>query len=80
MFEVPFIWSYRRDYLHPVMTREHLWLIFRLEEDWDGTVETKMRLSEEVSALADAALVAGKEGTLLDEVGTWRRGVVSVDA
>jgi hypothetical protein len=68
LYEVPFIWSYRRDYLHPVMTREHLWLIFSLEEDWDSTVETKMRLSEEVSALADAAMVAGKEGTLQDEV------------
>ena len=60
MWEVPFIWTYRRDYLHPVMTKEHLWTVFRLEEDWDKTVASKMRLSDEVSALEDAAQLADR--------------------
>ena len=53
--EVPFIWAYRRDYQHPVMTREHLWYIFALEEEWDAQVDRKVRLGEEVAAVADAA-------------------------
>ncbi len=56
---MPFIWNYRRDYLHPVMTRELLWTVFELEEGWDTVVATKMRLSDEVSAVQDAAEVAG---------------------
>lgn len=63
---MPFIWAYRRDYLHPLMTREHLWTVFRLEEDWDKTVASKMRLSDEVSALEDAAQLADHEATKND--------------
>lgn len=65
-WEVPFIWTYRRDYLHPVMTKEHLWTIFRLEEDWDKTVASKMRLSEEVGALEDAAQLADHDANQND--------------
>jgi hypothetical protein len=58
---VPFIWSYRRDYLHPVLTRQHLWLISSLEEEWDAKVESKMRLSDDVTAMMDAARDAGAQ-------------------
>lgn len=47
-WEVPFIWTNRRDYLHPLMTREHLWTLHHLEVGWDSVVASKMRLSDEV--------------------------------
>lgn len=52
---MPFIWTYRRDYLHPALTRHYLWLISALEEEWDAKIESKMRLSEDVTAMVDAA-------------------------
>ena len=55
---MPFIWAYRRDYLHPLMTRKHLWAVFLLEEDWDRSVASKLRFQEEVTALSDAAQAA----------------------
>jgi hypothetical protein len=67
--DVPFIWTYRRDYLHSLMTKAHLWYIFRLEEDWDANIATKMRLSEEVAAMADAAQAAG-QNTSQSDVGS----------
>mmetsp|Transcript_22708 Transcript_22708/g.37888 ORF Transcript_22708/g.37888 Transcript_22708/m.37888 type:complete len:2014 (+) Transcript_22708:62-6103(+) len=56
--EVPFVWTQRRDYLHPTMTVAHLWQIFSWEADWDRTVAIKQRLAEEVNAMADAAEAA----------------------
>ena len=50
------------------MTREHLWLIFRLEEDWDASVDTKFRLSLEIEALADAAKVVDDDGSSQNDV------------
>lgn len=63
-FEVPFIWSYRRDYLHPLMTRAHLWKLFLMEEDWDTMYSTKIRLINQVQALVDAANVINKDEEL----------------
>jgi len=54
-YEVPFIWAYRRDYLHPSMTRAHLWHLFLMEEDWDKLYSMKRRLVREIRAIADAA-------------------------
>eukprot|EP01038_Epipyxis_sp_PR26KG_P004105 gene4105-5855_t len=54
-FEVPFIWTYRKDYLHPLMKRAHLWLIYDLEEEWENMVDIKNRLNIEIEALGDAA-------------------------
>jgi transcriptional accessory protein Tex/SPT6 len=40
---VPFIWTYRRDYLHVQMTRKHLWMIFGWDEKWDKLYSMKKR-------------------------------------
>lgn len=58
---MPFIWSYRRDYLHPVMTRQHLWMLVNLEEEWEVKVESKIRFSDDVAALVDAAKMAEED-------------------
>ena len=41
--EVPFIWTYRRDYLHAQMTRKHLWLIAAWDEKWEKLYVMKKR-------------------------------------
>jgi len=58
-YEVPFVWAYRRDYLHPSMTRAHLWQLFLMEEDWDKLYSMKRRLVREIRAIADAAEMTG---------------------
>ena len=75
-WEIPFIWTNRRDYLHPLMTKEHLWTLFELEEGWDGVVATKMRLSDEVTAIQDAAQVAAGRNAAQGDVSDCIRWTV----
>eukprot|EP01034_Spumella_vulgaris_P023707 gene23707-29953_t len=60
--EVPFVWAYRRDYLHPLMTRAHLWQLYALDQQWEALYVMKLRLKQVVQALCDAA-----EGTLEED-------------
>jgi hypothetical protein len=59
------VWAYRRDYLHPIMTRQHLWQIYSLDQQWEGLYVMKLRLKQVVQALSDAA-----EGTVEEDVRT----------
>jgi transcriptional accessory protein Tex/SPT6 len=54
-FEVPFIWTHRRDYLAPQMTRRHLWYLYAMDERWERLYTMKKRISEQLSAVYDAA-------------------------
>lgn len=60
---MPLIWAHRRDYLHDMMTRDHLWLIVKLDEKWENLYSMRMRLDQIVQALSDAS-----QGTNEDEV------------
>ncbi len=60
---MPFVWAYRRDYLHPLMTRAHLWQLYALDQQWEALYVMKLRLKQVVQALCDAA-----EGTLEEDV------------
>ena len=52
--EVPFIWAHRRDYLHAVMTREHLWYIVTLDREWDGIYDQRTRLLQDINSIFKA--------------------------
>ena len=54
-FEVPFIWAQRRDYLSPQMTRRHVWFLYSLDERWERLYAMKRRITEQLSAVYDAA-------------------------
>ena len=41
-YEVPFIWSYRRDYLGGQIDRERLWRIAQLDERWEELQKRKV--------------------------------------
>lgn len=43
LLEAPFIWTYRRDYLHSLMTRKHLWTLLAWDEKWDKLYSIKKR-------------------------------------
>ncbi len=60
---MPFLWAYRRDYLHAQMTRDHLWQLLALDEQWEALYVMRKRLCEVIQALGDAA-----EGTAEDDV------------
>jgi transcriptional accessory protein Tex/SPT6 len=59
--EVPFLWAYRTDYLHPLMTREHLWQMLALDEQWEALYMVKQRLKHLITALSDAAVGSPEE-------------------
>jgi hypothetical protein len=63
--EVPYLWSYRKDYLHPLMTRQHLWYLYSLDQQWESLYVIKLRLKQLIQALNDAA-----EGTAEEDVRT----------
>jgi hypothetical protein len=52
--EVPFIWAYRKDYLHDVMTRSDLWYIHALDEKWEGVVDRRQRMLLDLDFIAEA--------------------------
>ncbi len=53
--EVPFIWTYRRDYLHPRFTRDHLWFIFAHEEKWDSILRLRNRIFDEMQNVVECS-------------------------
>ncbi len=67
--EVPFIWAYRRDYLHSALTREHLWLLLSLDEQWEALFVMKTRLMQIIQALGDAAEGSAEED--VSSCSTW---------
>lgn len=52
--EVPFIWAYRKDYLHDVMTRSDLWLIHSLDEKWESIVDKRQRMLLDLDFISEA--------------------------
>jgi len=55
--EIPFIWFYRRDNLHPLLTRERLWFISEHDEKWDALLRLRSRIIDLLDALDKAAAV-----------------------
>lgn len=58
-FEIPFIWTYRRDYLAPKMTCADLWEIYDLDEKWEALQRDRHGLLEKFSRIE--RLCAGVE-------------------
>ena len=54
-YEAPFIWSYRKDYLHEMMTRKHLWWIQSMDIKWEDIVGRRNNLLREVHLVASVA-------------------------
>jgi transcriptional accessory protein Tex/SPT6 len=54
-YEVPFIWTYRQDYLHEHMTRAHLWLIMDWHELYHKLILIKKRLLALLHAINEAS-------------------------
>lgn len=65
--EVPFIWTYRKDYLHPRMTRSHLWKIIALDESWGRLVAMRRRVQETLQAVEDSSRACDDESDRLQE-------------
>ena len=53
--EVPFIWTYRKDYLHEVITCADLWFVQSMDEKWESLVDRRTRLSQELKFIEDAS-------------------------
>lgn len=53
--EVPFIWTYRKDYLHPEMKSSHLWFVLELDEKWEALHALRLKTNLQIQALYDAA-------------------------
>lgn len=53
--EVPFIWTYRKDYLHKIITRQNLWFLYSLDEKWENLYESKSRIFLTLDSLSEAA-------------------------
>eukprot|EP00981_Chlorochromonas_danica_P009444 scaffold2694_cov159-Ochromonas_danica.AAC.2 len=49
--EVPFIWLYRRDYLHPSIERDDLWTIVGLDERWEAIYALRHKMHANASKL-----------------------------
>lgn len=58
-FECPFIWTYRRDYLHKLVARKDLWYIQMCDEKWETLMRRKKHAANEIAAVADAASRGG---------------------
>ena len=54
-YEVPFIWTYRKDYLHNLFTRKHLWFIYSMDIKWEDLVGRRNDLLLELQAVASVA-------------------------
>ena len=55
MYEVPFIFAYRKDYFNKVITRKHLWTIVTLDEQWVKIQELKKHILKVYQTVNDAA-------------------------
>ncbi|CAM9238997.1 unnamed protein product [Chrysoparadoxa australica] len=45
-FEVPFIYSYRKDYFHPHLGLNDLWRIYDLDEEWERLASRRDKVSD----------------------------------
>jgi len=82
-YEVPFIWTYRRDHTDPYLTRDHMWQIFRLDEKWELMSKRKRQTIDRMERLADSQSVDISEEELRNaearveecksNVDLWRR-------
>ena len=52
--EIPFIWTYRKDYLHPDMQRNHLWTILNWDEKWESAFVLRSRLLNDIDSIFKA--------------------------
>jgi hypothetical protein len=55
LVDAPFVWTYRRDYLHPLISRTILWRIYALDDDWLLFLSRRNGLLSELRALQDAS-------------------------
>lgn len=61
LLDAPFIWTYRRDYIHRSIDRATLWRILSLDEDWLALSSKRKGLLAELHALEDACSSNGVE-------------------
>ena len=59
--DAPFIWTYRRDYLHDCIDRNMVWRVLALDEDWLALSSKRKGLLTELHALEDASTLNGVE-------------------
>ena len=57
--DAPFIWTYRRDYLHSSIDRSMVWRVLALDEDWLSLNAKRKSLLTELHALEDACTLNG---------------------
>jgi hypothetical protein len=50
-FEAAFIWTYRKDYLHGLMTRKHLSWIQIMDVRWEELASKREHILEEISVV-----------------------------
>ena len=65
--EAPFIWAYRKDYLHPVLQRSDLWFIQAQDVKYEHVRAQRRRLLGEIQAICDAANISGTDAQRLEE-------------
>ena len=61
-FECPFIWTYRRDYLHRKITRKNLWFIYMCDEKWEALMRRKVATVNEIESVIEAASTGTEHG------------------
>jgi transcriptional accessory protein Tex/SPT6 len=52
--EVPFIWQHRRDYLHPILTRELLWNCITWDMEYDRLYVIRSRMLQDIESIFKA--------------------------
>jgi transcription elongation factor SPT6 len=75
--EIPFIYTYRRDYLHPILSsvasaqaRQYLWFILSADEKYEKLYAAKAQLFKIISSLEEAAAASKSQ---LDHAAEQRR-------
>jgi hypothetical protein len=82
-YEVPFIWTYRKDYLHSMMTRQHLWWINAMDAKWENLIGRRNDLLSELALVASVAEGSLREDTaeqLTSQLNTLRTELVPLQA
>ncbi len=52
-FEIPYIWAQKKDYIHNILTRKHLWFIYNMDMQWDELTSRKNALEFEITSIAN---------------------------
>ena len=52
--DVPFIWTYRKDYLHQYMSSSHLWVVLDLHDQWTAIGGMRQRIVKVIRTLSAA--------------------------